>query len=200
MLKFFIDNFSAISNFAMAIATVVMACYSKKSIDEMKLTRVETNSAEVIAYFQVEAHRIYLVIENVGNTVAKDVKIKFEPELKNSIDNEFNNLKEISYLPPNYKIKTFFDMMRNYHNAFQEHPHTKFIISYENIYGNILKREYESNLDYLYDLEHLTSESETIEMSLYKIRKEFHQTNRKLDNIKKEFNTTNSKLTEITKK
>lgn len=39
-------------------------------------------------------------------------------------------------------------------------------------YGELVEREYESNLDYLSDVHFLTSESETIEMSLYKIRKE----------------------------
>jgi len=172
MLKFFIDNFSAISNFAMAIATVGMAYYSKKSIDEMKLTRVETNSAEVVSYFEVDAYRMYLVIENVGNTVAKNVKINMTPELKNSRGRGIDNLKEISYLPPNYKIKTFFDMTHSYRSKYKEYPQNKFIITYENIYGELVEREYESNLDYLSDVHFLTSESETIEMSLYKIRKE----------------------------
>lgn len=197
MLKYIINNFSTISNIAMAIATVWMAYNTKKSIDEMKLTRVETNSAEVVAYIEVEAHRMYLVIENVGNTVAKDVRIKFEPELTNSQGHEFNNLQELSYLPPKYKIKTFFDMMHSYYNKYQEHPHTKFIIDFENIYGKTIKREYKSSLDYLFDTQYLTSESETAEMSLYKIKNEFQETNRKLKDIKKEFDITNEKLNKL---
>ncbi|MBQ9025551.1 MAG: hypothetical protein IJ104_04125 [Methanobrevibacter sp.] len=172
MLELIINNFSAISNFAMAISTVGMAYYSKKSIDEMKLTRVEANSAEVVVYFEVDAHRMYLVIENVGSTVAKDVKIKFEPELINSRGRESNTLKKISYLPPNYKIKSFFDMTHSYYSKYKKHPQNKFIISYENIYGEIVEREYESDLNYLKDIHFLNSESETMEMSLYKIRKE----------------------------
>lgn len=92
MIEFLTNNFTTISNFAMAIATVVMAYYSKKSIDEIKLTRIETNSAEVVTYFEIDAHRMYLVIENVGNTTAKNVKIEFKPELKNSRRREYNIL------------------------------------------------------------------------------------------------------------
>ena len=104
MIEFITNNFTTISNFVMAIATFLMVYYSKKSIDEMKLTREKSNSAEVIVYFKVDTHRMYLIIENVGNTVAKNVNIKIEPELKDSTNNEIN-LNEISFLPPNYKIR-----------------------------------------------------------------------------------------------
>lgn len=76
MIEFITNNFTTISNFVMAIATFLMVYYSKKSIDEMKLTREKSNSAEVIVYFKVDTHRMYLIIENVGNTVAKNVNIK----------------------------------------------------------------------------------------------------------------------------
>ena len=185
MIEFITNNFTTISNFVMAIATFLMVYYSKKSIDEMKLTREESNSAEVIVYFKVDTHRMYLIIENVGNTVAKNVNIKIEPELKDSTNNEIN-LNEISFLPPNYKIKHFFDMTHSYYNKYHEYPKNKFIITYENIYEKTIERNYESNLDYLKEIDFLTSESETVEMSLYKIRKEFHQTNKKLDSIKKD--------------
>ena len=167
-----VDIMLTIFTAAMAYVTYKMAKSTKESVVEMKLTRVETNSAEVVSYFEVEAHRMYLVIENVGSTVAKNVKIKINPELKNSRGRKIDNLKELSYLPPNYKIKTFFDMTPSYYNKYKEHPQNKFIIIYENIYGELVEREYESNLDYLSDVHFLTSESETVEMSLYKIRKE----------------------------
>lgn len=156
----------------MAYATYNMANSTKQSVNEMKLTRTEANSAEIVVFIEVEAHRMYLVIKNVGNTVAKNVKIKNKPELINSNNRRINNLKEISYLPPNYTIKTFFDMTHNYYNKFKKYPQNKFFITYENIYGELIEREYESNLNYLNDVHFLSSESETVEMSLYKIRKE----------------------------
>lgn len=181
MLSIMIDIILTIVTTAMAYATFNMANSTKKSVDEMKLTREETNSAEVLMYFEIDAHRMYLVIENVGKTIAKDVKIKFEPELKNSHGNEYSELKEISYLPPNYKIKTFFDMTHSYYGKYKEYPHVKFFINYTNIYNKSIVREYESDLHYLNDVGFLGSESETVEMSLYKIKEEFQKTNKKLD-------------------
>lgn len=192
-----VDIILTIATGIMAYATYKMVKSTNESVDEMKLTREETNSAEVVTYFEVDAHRMYFVIENVGKTIAKNIKIEFDPELTDSRDRKYNNLKEISYLPPNYKIKTFFDMTHAHHNKYQEYPNTKFIISYENIYGEIIERNYESDLNYLKDIHFLDSESETAEMSLYKLRKEFHKTNNKLDNIKREFNNANLKLNEI---
>lgn len=178
----------------MAYATYKMVKSTNESVNEMKLSREETNSAEVVTYFEVDAHRMYFVIENVGKTIAKNVNIEVNPELKDSMGRKYANLKEISYLPPNYKIKTFFDMTHSHYTKFKEYPHIKFIITYKNIYGRIIKREYESDLNYLTDVNFLNSESETVEMSLYKIRKEFHKTNNNLDTIKKEFSNTNKKL------
>lgn len=57
---------------------------------------------------------MYLIVENIGNTVAKDISIEVEPELKDSHNKDYEHLKEISFLPPNYQIKAFFDMGFNY--------------------------------------------------------------------------------------
>lgn len=183
ILSIIIDIILTIVTGVMAYATFNMANSTKKSVNEMKLTREETNSAEVLMYFEIDAHRMYLVIENVGKTIAKDLKIKYEPELKNSKGEKYNELKEISYLPPNYKIKTFFDMTHNYYGKYQEYPNVKFFISYKNIYNIQITREYESDLNYLNDVGFLGSESETVEMSLYKIKEEFQKTNKKLDKL-----------------
>ena len=178
----------------MAVVTYNMAKSTKESVVEMKLTREETNSAEVVTYFEVDGSRMYLIIENVGKTVAENVEIKFEPELKNSRDFTYPSLKQISYLPPNYKIKTFFDMTHSYYTKNKEYPHITFFISYRNIYGEVINRTYESNLNYLQDIHFLNSESETLEMSLSKIKKEFEKTNNTLTKINKEFKNANSKV------
>lgn len=183
ILSIIIDVILTIVTGIMAYATFNMANSTKRSVDEMKLTREETNSAEVLMYFEIDAHRMYLVVENVGKTIAEDVKIKFEPELKNSDGEEYNELKEISYLPPNYKIKTFFDMTHRYYGKYHKYPKVKFFISYKNIYNKPITREYESDLHYLNNVGFLGSESETVEMSLYEIKEEFQQINKKLDEI-----------------
>ena len=169
----------------MAIETYKMAKSTSKSVEEMKLTRKETNSAEVIMYFEIDSSRMYLVIENVGSTIAKDVKIDYEPLLKNSRGQTFDYLKNISYLPPNYKIKTFFDMTRDYYNKYKDYPQTKFDIEYINVYGDKVSRNYQTDQNYLKNHNFLFSESETVEMSLYKIRKDFDKISSYLKEINK---------------
>ena len=162
----------------MAYETYKMAKSTKTSVEEMQITRKEANSAEVIAYLKVESHRIYLIIENIGNTIAKNVNLSYEPELINSHGQTFENLKQINFLPPNYQIKTFFDMMNQYYGKYGEDPKLKVILSFENIYGEIVKREYKLDLDYLKSIRPLKSEMDSVEMSLHKIYTELEKYNR----------------------
>lgn len=162
----------------MAYETYKMAKSTKTSVEEMHITRKEANSAEVIAYLKVESHRIYLIIENIGNTIAKNVKLSYEPELINSHGQTFENLKQICFLPPNYQIKTFFDMMKSYYGKYGVNPNVNVKVSFENIYGETIQREYNSDLDYLRDMNVLTSEMDSAEMSLHKIYKEIEKYNK----------------------
>lgn len=128
-------------------------------------------------YFNMENGRMYLIIENIGNTLAKDISIEVEPELKDSQNKNYEYLKEISVLPPNYQIKTFFDMAFKYLKQEDNPVKYKFIITFTNIYKDKIKREYISDLSYIKSVSHLTSESDTIEMSLTKIKEELQNTN-----------------------
>ncbi|SFL23381.1 hypothetical protein SAMN02910297_00297 [Methanobrevibacter olleyae] len=168
----------------MAIATYKMACSTRKSVDEMEISRKESNSAEVVVYLYVEYNRIYLVIENVGKTVAKNIILNFDSSLKNTHNTDFSSLEKIAFLPPNYKIKTFFGMSHSIRNEFQGFPEYIFKVIFETIYDESVEREYISDLNFLNSVEYLTSESETLEMSLYKIRKELEKTNNSLEKIK----------------
>lgn len=53
----------------------------------------------------------------------------------------------------------------------------KFIITFSNIYNDKIKREYTSDLSYIKSVSYLTSESDSVEMSLTKIKDEFKKTN-----------------------
>lgn len=83
-------------------------------------------------YFEVEALRMYLIIENTGNTIANDVKIHSKPD---SRDSTYTDLYDIPFLPPHHKIKTF-DMTNSYNN--KKFPKGTFQISYKNIYNNTI--------------------------------------------------------------
>lgn len=167
----------------MAVATYKMAQSTKESVEEMKKTRIEANSAEVVMYFNVEHDRMYLIVENIGNTVAKDIFIEVEPELKDSRNLKYEHLKEISFLPPNYQIKTFFDMGFHYLKQEDNPVKYKFIITFTNIYNAIIRREYISDLSYIKSVSYLTSESDSVEMSLTKIKEELQNTNEYLKKL-----------------
>lgn len=167
----------------MAYATYKMANSTRESVNEMKLTREESNSAEILIYFEVEAPRMYITIENTGNTIAKNVKIQPEPELKNSRDSTYTDLYDIPFLPPHHKIKTFFDMTNSYEN--KKYPDGTFNIIYQNIYNKTIKRTYNYDLNYLNSTGYLNSETDTIEMLLNKMRKEIGDINSNLNKISK---------------
>lgn len=183
IISIIIDIILTIVTGFMAVATYKMAQSTNESVEEMKKTRVEANSAEVIMYFNVENNRMYLIVENIGNTVAKDISIEVEPELKDSHNKDYENLKEISFLPPNYQIKAFFDMRFNYLKKEDNPVKYKFSITFTNIYNDKIKREYISDLSYIKSVSYLTSESDSVEMSLTKIKDELKDTNKYLKNL-----------------
>ena len=156
----------------MVAVTGITAHFTYSSVKELKKTRKEANTAEVAVYFKVEYGRIYLIVENIGKTIAKNVKIKSEPLLKDSSGEIDTNFKDISFLPPNYPMKTFFDLTYGYKEEYQKCPKTTFSVSFENIYNETIERKYVSDLSYLENKgNYALSESQTIERSLYNMNK-----------------------------
>lgn len=66
MFEFITQHLSEISNFSMAIATVIMVFYTKKSIDEMKISRKEANKANIVFYVEQKEHNLNFIIKNIG--------------------------------------------------------------------------------------------------------------------------------------
>jgi hypothetical protein len=107
----------------MASATRKAAEATEKSVHEMREARDQESAPYVIAYFDIPiGHRlIYLVVKNIGHSVATQVKLTFSPPLI-SIDNEpflskMNFLRNgIESMPPNYEIRTLFDTTPAYFN------------------------------------------------------------------------------------
>jgi len=109
-----------IKTWHIASATKESAIVSQKMLEEMKAGRDQEISPYVITYFDIAYGKrlIYLVIKNIGKTVAKNVKLEFEPKLKNSTGDKIDNtplIKEgIGSIPPGYEIKTLFDSAISY--------------------------------------------------------------------------------------
>lgn len=100
----------------MASATRKAAEATEKSVVEMRETRDQETAPFVIVYFDVrtEGGLIYLVVKNIGRTVATRVKLSFTPELRCSRNDhllgEVGFIKNgIESMPPNYEIRTLVD-------------------------------------------------------------------------------------------
>lgn len=103
-----------------ASATRDSAGASQRMIDEMVETRRQESAPHVITYFDVPygTQWIYLVVKNVGKTVAKDVGLLFEPALLTSSGADLQHVPlmrdGVASIPPGYEIRTFFDSMISY--------------------------------------------------------------------------------------
>lgn len=176
------SNIANLINFALVVATVVMVYETRKSVNESIKSREESNSAEVIAYIKAEYHRMYIIIENIGSTIATDIKINTDKPLINSWGKTFDDFKEIDSLPPNYPIKTYFDETYSYKEKFNdEFPDFKFNIEFTNIYGKVIPRKYDSNLGFLNSVGFIGDEMKSVEMSLYDINENLNEINEKLN-------------------
>lgn len=149
VISIIIDLILAIVTGLMAYYTYCMAESTKNSIKEMEKSRIESSSADIVVYFHVDENRINFVIENTGNTVAKNVVITPNKELINSSDINFNNLLKFEDFPPNYKISSYFDDPELYKKKFNEFPNFNFKVTFETVYGADESRDYSWNLDYM---------------------------------------------------
>ena len=75
-----------IQTWRMAAATKRAAEASEKTLQEMKAMRDQETAPYVIVYFEIPSGTslIYLIIKNIGKTVANGVRLEFNPPLKSS--------------------------------------------------------------------------------------------------------------------
>lgn len=136
MEKDFIDILLAIIEILTLIALITyvaktweIASASNKStkvsegiLKEMKESRDTEVAPYVVVYFDIPygKHLIYLVIKNIGKSVANNVKLVFQPSLKNhngELINDISFIKDgIGSMPPGYEIRTYFDSTLSYFN------------------------------------------------------------------------------------
>lgn len=105
----------------MASATRKSAEAAEKTLREMKEMRDQETAPYVVVYFENARGTpfIYLIVKNIGKTVARDVKIDFSPPLKSSTQGA--NLGDmpmitegIASLAPGQQLRTFFDSAISY--------------------------------------------------------------------------------------
>ncbi len=103
----------------MTSAARASADAANNTIKEMKEARDQENAPYIVVYFDIpqNKHVIYLVIKNVGKSIATDVKLAFTPSLSSSVFKAINDTplikSGIGSLPPNYELRTLFDGVIN---------------------------------------------------------------------------------------
>jgi hypothetical protein len=107
----------------MASATRKSAEIAENTILEMREARDQEIAPYVVAYFDVipEQDLIYLVIKNIGKSMATDIRLEFSPPLEESSECKYyrkvmevlaNN--SISSIPPGYEIRTILHSFGGY--------------------------------------------------------------------------------------
>ena len=165
-----------LSNFAMAIATVVMALYSKKSIDEMKITRKEANKANIVFYVEQKQTNLNFCIKNIGKTIAYDVKIRSKPEFRYDKTEEFNFdsifKNTIPSFPPGFEIKVSFNDTF-YLLTEEENLRYNVFVSFRDIFDETITEEYIIDFSYLKGL--FPKVPNDIDSSLHNINNNFEK-------------------------
>jgi hypothetical protein len=104
-----------VKTWEMASATRKSALATEKSVFEMQETRDGETAPYVVIYFDISIgpRLIYLVVKNIGHTVATDIKLIFNPPLQSSnpgrIEQVFFLKNGIASMPPGYEIRTLID-------------------------------------------------------------------------------------------
>jgi hypothetical protein len=121
----------------MASAATRSVKVSEGVLKEMKESRAEEVAPYVVAYFDIPHGKpqIYLVVKNIGKSIARDVKLECQPQLRNEYGEEINEITlmkdGIASLPPGYEIRTLFGNANVYLDDKKEFPLTyKVKISY----------------------------------------------------------------------
>jgi hypothetical protein len=154
---------AALAQVATAIVAVAAVIFAWRQVAEARRTREA--QAQPFVVVDIEPGRVWmnwltLVVENVGKTLAKDVRITFDPPVETTVkDNDLTKsvlLREgIAALPPGRRIETLFDLS---HDRLEQKLPMRYEVSVSfRDYRNNLQESlpYTIDLTYLYDLEPL---------------------------------------------
>ena len=129
-----IPFFATLATLLVAMLTFLNVHLTKKSIDEMRATRISQTRPYIIVDFDIRegTHVIDLVIRNLGKGVAKEPKFTFDPPLRDSrgrILSEMPIFKgKLDFVPPDKEIRQVFDSAISYFGATPRLP-TTFAVS-----------------------------------------------------------------------
>jgi hypothetical protein len=177
----------------MASATKESAKSAENTLLEMREMRDQESAPYVIVFFDVPYAKslVYLVIKNLGKSIAKDVKLSFEPSLQSSDVGNLENLslfdKGIASLAPAQELRVLIDTTV----AFFGEPGLPLISSVAITYHGGLKDE-------------LRTEKHTLDLSVHKglmyiQSKDIHDLNESVEKLLKEQKSARQSLERISK-
>lgn len=182
-----------VKTWEMASATKESAKSAEYTLLELRETRDQESAPYVIVYFDVPLSKnlVYLIIKNIGKSIAKDIRLSFEPFLQTGDVGNLENLslfeKGIASLAPAQEIRVLLDTTI----AFFGEPGLPLFYSVEITYHGGLK-----------DVPRTTKH--TLDLSVHKglmyIRsKDIHDLNESIEKLLKEQKNTRESLERISR-
>lgn len=110
-----------VKTWEMADATKQSTQISTAVLEEMRQTRTDESAPYVVVYFDIPygSWIVYLIIKNIGKTVAENVKIEFQPDLESGhSDDKISQTplmkNGIGSMAPGYELRTLIDSTVGY--------------------------------------------------------------------------------------
>lgn len=175
---------TALASILTVIIALAAAVFAWRQVREARRLREAQAQPFVIADIQpgrVWANYLTLVIENIGTTLARDVRVAFDPPLSTTLEGSDlpggKLLKDgIAALPPGRRIETLFDLS---HDRLDRKLPMRFAVTVR--FSDFRGKEQEQlpyviDLSYMYDLEMIGEKTiHDMAESLEKIRREIER-------------------------
>lgn len=172
---------AALAQIGTFVIALVAAVFAWRQVREARKTREAQSQPFVVVDVvpgKLWPNRLTLVVENIGSTLARDVKLTFNPPLSSSFDD--NALAKsvlvregISVLPPERRIETLFDYS---HDRLERKLPMRYevTVQFADHQGKMEESlPYVLDMEYLYDLEFESEKTlHNVAESLDKIRRQ----------------------------
>ena len=134
----------AVENRSITLDNKILQIKSQEKIDEQ--IQLLKPKSELVYYLTSIDGMAYAIIENIGNAVAYDITVKFNfnQKLEEILEERFERLSKINYVPPRYKNGVMVAHINIQQRVIELPPHQVYIsfTRKENDNESVEKREY----------------------------------------------------------
>jgi hypothetical protein len=106
----FMGDTGTLITFLTAIFTYIYVVLTGLTVRQMVKNSEDESRPYIIADIEINDHCVFFIIRNIGKLPAKELKVKIEPDIVNTIGKSLNTTlfsKPISIVAPGKEIKTF---------------------------------------------------------------------------------------------